>query len=147
MGCGMKKITALVLALVLCLFSLCSCGKTKIRMEGKTFAFAHARVDSEVRACSASLADTYKDARVMEYTLSASGGKLTVTGEGGTYTGEYKVYKLFEDSALYEINIGVEPGFASLSQKVYDDGTAEFTLILTIRGYFVTFTTERTAME
>ena len=140
-GCAMKKILALTLALMLCLFSLTSCGKTKIRIDGKSFAFTHARAGDEVeiRACATALADKYKEARTVDYTLTAERGKLTITGEGGTYEGKYKKYKVLEDSIVYEINVGAEPGFASLSVKTHEDGTAEYVLILTVKGYFVTF--------
>ena len=142
-----KKIVAVLMLLAICLTLLPSCGKADIRLDGKTFAFSHARIKSEVISCSHALAETYKEARTEEYTLKAEGGKLTLEGEGGVYTGEYKVNKLFDDSVLYEINIGSEPGFAALSERRYEDGTSEYTLILTIYGYSATFTAEKTAEE
>jgi len=142
-----KKIIAVLMLLAICLSLLPSCGKTDVRIDGKSFSFVHARVKGEVRACSPELAETYEDARIEEYTLKAEGGNLTVTGEDGTHTGKYKIYELYDDSALYEINVGYEPGFASLSEKKNSDGTAEYTLILTIRGYYVTFTSGKATIE
>ena len=141
-GCDMneiKKIVAVIMLLAICFSLLPSCSKADTKLNGKTFEFDHARVGGEYRACSPEFAETYKDISVMEYTLKTEDGKLTITGEDITRTGEYKVYKLFDDSVLYEINVGDEPGFASLSEKKLEDGTVKYTLILTIRGYYVTF--------
>ena len=139
---GTKKIIAVLMLLAICLSLLPSCGKTEIRLDGKAFEFAHARTGTknEIRACSTALSEKYKDIRTVDYTLQADGKKLTITGEGGTYTGEYKIEKLLKESVVYTISIGEEEGHASLSEKVLENGTVEYTLILTIRGYFVTFT-------
>ena len=136
-----KKVIAVLLLLAICLSLLPSCGNSDLSIDGMEFEFLHARKGDKmlVLACASSLADKYKSAKVMDYTLTANKKVLTVTGEGGTYTGEYKVYKRFEESVLYEINIGVEPGFASISEKTLEDGTVEYTLILSVRGYSVTF--------
>ena len=141
------KIIAVFMLLALCLSLLPSCGKTGIRLDGKTFEFAHARTGTknEIRVCSTALSETYKDIRTVDYTLKADGKKLTITGEGGTYTGEYKIDKLLEESVVYKISIGEEEGHASLSAKTLADGTAQYTLILTIRGYYVTFTSVSTS--
>jgi hypothetical protein len=136
-----KKVIAVLLLLAICLSLLPSCGKSDLSIDGMEFEFLHARKGDKmlVLACASSLADKYKSAKTVDYTLTANKKVLTVTGEGGTYTGEYKVYKRFEESVLYEINIGVEPGFASISEKTLEDGTVEYTLILSVRGYSVTF--------
>jgi hypothetical protein len=136
-----KKVIAVLLLLAICLSLLPSCGKSDLSIDGMEFEFVHARKGDKmlVLACASSLADKYKSAKTVDYTLTANKKVLTVTGEGGTHTGEYKVYKRFEESVLYEINIGVEPGFASISEKTLEDGTVEYTLILSVRGYSVTF--------
>lgn len=138
-----KKAIAVLMLLTICLSLLPSCGKANAKMEGKTFTFVYARVGkgNEVRACASALSGEYEGVRTVDYTLHSAGGKLTVEGEGGTYTGEYKVEEVFDDSILYEINIGAEPGHASLTEETLGDGTVKYTLVLTIRGYFVTFTT------
>ncbi len=140
-----KKIIAVLMLLAICLSLLPSCGKSELKVDGIEFNFAYVRAGDEltVRACSSSFADKYENAKIMDYTLSANKKVLTVTGEGGTYTGEYKVYKRYDESVLYEINIGVEPGFASLSEKTLENGTMQYTLILTIKGYYVTFIAEK----
>lgn len=137
----MKKITALLLLLALCFTVLCSCGE----LDGKSFDFTYAHVKGEIRACGTSYSEKYDDVTVVDYTITASKGKLTVTGEDGTYTGEYKLQKRLKQSELYEINIGAEPGFASLSEKTLDDGTVEYTLVLTIKGYYVNFSSVKAA--
>ena len=136
-----KKIIAVLMLLAICLSLLPSCGKSDLRIDGMTFEFSHVRAGDEmaVRACSSAIAEKYKGARIIDYTLKAEGKKLTVTGEGETQTGEYKLYKRFEESVVYEIIIGSEKGHASLSERTREDGTAEYTLILTIRGYNVVF--------
>ena len=141
------KIIAVFMLLAICLSLLPSCGKTNIRLDGKTFEFAHARTGTknEIRVCSTALSETYKDIRTADYTLKADGKKLTITGEGGTYTGEYKVDKLLDESVVYKISIGEEEGHASLSAKALENGTVKYTLIITIRGYYVTFTSYTTA--
>jgi hypothetical protein len=136
-----KKVIAVLLLLAICLSLLPSCGKSGLKIDGMEFTFLHAREGDKmsVCACAGSLAEKYKGVTVVDYALTADKKVLTVTGEGGTYTGEYKVYKRFDESVLYEINIGEEPGFASISEKTREDGTVEYTLLLTIKGYNVTF--------
>jgi hypothetical protein len=137
-----KKVIAVLLLLAICLSLLPSCGKSDLSIDGMEFEFLHARKGDKmlVLACASSLADKYKSAKTVDYTLTANKKVLTVTGEGGTYTGEYKIEKLLKESVVYTISIGEEEGHASLSEKVLENGTVEYTLILTIRGYFVTFT-------
>jgi hypothetical protein len=136
-----KKVIAVILLLAICLSFLPSCGKSGLSIDGMEFAFSHVRAGDEIaiRACASALADKYEGAKIIDYTIKADKGALTVTGEGETKTGSYKVFERFEESVAYEISIGTEQGHASISEKPRDDGTVEYTLILTIRGYYVTF--------
>jgi hypothetical protein len=136
-----KKVIAVLLLLAICLSLLPSCGKSDLSIDGMEFEFVHARKADKILilACSSSIANKYKSAEVMDYTLTANNKVLTVTGEGSTYTGSYKVSERFEESVLYEISIGEETGFASISEKTLEDGTVEYMLILSVRGYSVTF--------
>lgn len=139
-----KKIVAVLLLLAICLSLLPSCGKSDLKIDGMTFEFAYVRAGDEmaVRACGSAYAEKYKGAGIMDYTLKAEGKKLTITGEGSTVEGEYKLFERFEESVLYEISIGSEKGHASISERVRD-GVTEYTLILTIRGYNVTFIAQK----
>ena len=136
-----KKVIAVLLLLAICLSLLPSCGKSELSIDGMEFTFLHARKGDKlfVVACAGAIADKHNGAKVLDYTLTAENKTLTITGEDGTHTGSYKVSERFEESVLYEINIGAEPGFASISEKTNEDGTVEYTLILSVRGYRVTF--------
>ena len=140
-----KKVIAVLLLLAICLSLLPSCGKSDLSIDGMEFTFSHARKGDKmaISACSSALAEKYKGAKVVDYTLTTDNKVLTVTGEGGTYTGKYKVFERFEESVVYKINIGEEQGHASISAKTREDGTVEYTLILTIKGYNVTFVSDK----
>ena len=140
-----KKIVAVLLLLAICLSLLPSCGKSDLSIDGMEFEFSHARKADKmlIVACASSLAENYKSAKVMDYTLKADKKVLTITGEGATYTGEYKVYERLDESVCYEISIDGEPGYASISAKTLEDGTVEYTLILSARGYSITFVSNK----
>lgn len=138
----MKKIIAFALILALALACLCSCGAKQEAYEllsGKMFQFAYARVNVEVRACATALAEMYPESRNVDYTLKAEDGKLTFIGESGTHTGTYTVSEVLAESNVYEVAIGEEKGVASLTKQSYEDGTSEYVLVITIRGYVVVF--------
>lgn len=136
-----KKVIAVLLLLAICLSLLPSCGKSGLSIDGMEFTFLNAREGDEMSicACASAVAEKYDGVKIADYTLTADKRVLTVTGEGGTYTGEYKVYERFEKSVLYEISIGEDKGHASISEKTREDGTVEYILFLTIKGYNVTF--------
>ncbi len=141
----MKKIICCVLALSVLLCAFASCGKAKFAIEDQTYTFAYAQESTKVVACSSANAALYENAEVADYTLSANEGKLAFAGADGTTEGEYVVYEKGKDYVVYEISVDGESGYASLTQKEYEDGTKEYSLLLTISGHTVKFTSGKFA--
>ena len=140
----MKKILSLILVLSFLLICVCSCGKMSERIDGKLFTFSYAQDSLHVLACAASKSSEYPNAEVMDYTLKAQDGQLTVIGAEGAYTGTYTMYKVLKDHVLYTVSIGEYMGHASMTKHVSGD-TVEYTLLLSLNGYTLSFTSGKIA--
>ncbi|MBQ9745987.1 MAG: hypothetical protein IJW21_04125 [Clostridia bacterium] len=136
----MKKIICCVLICAVLVLALASCGKAKFKLDGKSFTFAYAQESTKIVACSSANATLYKNAEVVDYTLSADDGKLTFAGADGTVEGEYVVYETGKEYVVYEISVNGESGYASLTLKEYEDGAKEYFLLLTLSEHTVQFT-------
>ncbi len=138
----MKKFICCVLALAVLACALVSCGKAKFELDGQAFTFIYAQESTKIVACSSANAALYEDAKVVDYTLTAEGGKLIFTGTNGTVEGEYVVYEKGKTYVVYAISVGGESGYASLTLKEHEDGAKKYSLLLTISVYTVLFESE-----
>jgi hypothetical protein len=140
----MKKIICFILIFAFAA-SLCSCGKTKIDLEGTVMTFDHSVRVIDVEACSSANASRYPNAKVVDYTLKAENGNLIFVGSEGEQVGTYEEYERRRDEVIYRVVIGDKDGYASLSEKEYEDGVKRYVLLFTLKGHTITFVSDKTA--
>lgn len=85
--------------------------------------------------------ELYPNAKVMDITLVANDGKITVEDETNkeTYNGSYKVIETTPDGINYEVIIDGVSGYATVSPTEYSDGTEIPTLPINMGDYSVYF--------
>lgn len=74
-------------------------------------------------------------------TCTAEAGKLTLSDEtnGKTYTGEYKLTDMSQESMIYEISIDKAEGMAVVSTTTYHNERESPTLIINLGDYALNF--------
>lgn len=85
--------------------------------------------------------ELYPDAKVVDLTLAAKDGKITVTDKtnGKTYSGTYKVTQKTPEGTDYEITIDGVNGYATVAPTEYYDGTDIPTLPINLGEYSLYF--------
>ena len=85
--------------------------------------------------------NVHPDAKIVDLTLSAKDGKLTVTDQtnGKTYDGTYKVTKRTPKSIDYEVVINGVQGYATVANTRYYGGEEEPTLPINMGEYALYF--------
>ena len=136
----MKKIICFVLVISIFAFCFCSCGKTEARIEGKDFELSYAQDSLNVKYCSAENAQRFPNAEIVNCTLKAENGVLTVTNGEEVSSGTYELSKVLDNYVLYIFKIGEEESYVSMSQKEHEDGLVEYTIIWSVKGQTLNFT-------
>ena len=140
---------------LLCLFSvifsllLSSCGANLVAIEDcdwkmravMTTRVEEGQTENDFVIAVGEADDVYPDAKIVDLTLSAKDGKLTVTDltNGKTYDGTYKVTKRTPKSIDYEITINGKQGYATVANTRYYGGEEEPTLPINMGEYSLYF--------
>ncbi|MBQ8802859.1 MAG: hypothetical protein IJZ53_04400 [Tyzzerella sp.] len=85
--------------------------------------------------------ELYPNAKIVEMTLVAENGKITITDATNdkTYSGTYKVIQKTPKSIDYEITIDGLNGYATVAPTEYYDGTEIPTLPINLGDYSLYF--------
>lgn len=85
--------------------------------------------------------DLYPEAKIVDLTLIAKDGKITITDKTNnkTYTGTYKVQKKTPKGTDYEITINGQDGYATVAPTEYYDGSEVPTLPINLGEYSLYF--------
>lgn len=85
--------------------------------------------------------ELYPEAKIVDLTLSAKDGKITITDKTNnkTYTGTYKVQQKTPKGADYEITINGQNGYATVAPTEYYDGSEVPTLPISLGEYSLYF--------
>lgn len=85
--------------------------------------------------------ELYPDAKIVDLTLIAEDGKITITDKTNikTYTGTYKVQKKTPKGTDYEITINGQDGYATVAPTEYYDGSEVPTLPINLGEYSLYF--------
>ena len=140
----MKKIICFILVFAFAA-ALCSCGKTKIDLDGKDFVFENSVRVTDVEACASRYAELYPNAKAVDYTLAAEKGSLIFTGADGEHRGTYEEYERRKGEVIYRVFIGDKDGYAAFSEKKHEDGSVSYVLLFTLKGHTITFVSEKSA--
>lgn len=141
----MKKIIVLMLVGVM-LLSLSACGVEIIEIEDYTWKMRIVmKNDSDLVVPAAGEADeVYPDAKVVDLTLTAKDGKITITDATNnvTYEGTYTVEGKNPKGTDYKVTIDDKEGYATVAMTKYDDGSEEPTLPINLGDYSIYFYAE-----
>ena len=140
----MKKIILILLILSIVIFTLSACGigKPKIdNYEWKMRTIMHAVDGQAVYDAAAEESEAHPEAKIIEMTLVAKDGKITITDvtNNKIYEGTYTVSGINPEGTDYHITIDGKSGYAGVAMTTYADGTEEPTLPISLDGYSMYF--------
>ena len=83
----------------------------------------------------------YPDAKVVDLTLTAKGGKITITDatNNTTYEGTYTVEGKNLNGTDYKVMIDGKEAYATVAMTTYEDGSKEPTLPTNLENYSIYF--------
>ena len=143
----MRKFILIFLLVTLFLLSLSSCGLGKVKIEDYTWEMRYIMHSEDGKVIIDAAEDENSanlDAKVIEMTLVANDGKITVTDvtNNKIYEGSYTVDSKTPDGTNYNITIDSKSGYAGVAMTTYADGTQQPTLPITLDGYSMYFYAE-----
>lgn len=143
----MRKIISFLLLSLIAVFSFSACGMSKPKIEDyewKMRTVMHAENDQIVYDAAEEESAVHPEAKIIEMTLVANGGRITVTDltNNKIYEGSYTVSGKNPKGTDYTITIDGKSGYAGVAMTTYADGTEEPTLPISLDGYSVYFYAE-----
>ncbi len=140
----MKKIISILLLTTMLILTLSACGTGKPKIEDyewKMRMIMHAKDNQVVYDAVAEESNIHPEAKIIEMTLVAKDGKITITDvtNNTTYEGTYTVSGRNPKGTDYHITIDDKSGYAGVAMTTYADGTEEPTLPITLDGYSMYF--------
>ena len=140
----MKKIVSILLLAATLIFALSACGMGKPKIEDyewKMRTIAHIEGEQLVYDAAAEESTAHHEAKIIEMTLVAKDGKITITDvtNGKTYEGTYTVSGRNPKGTDYNITIDGKSGYAGVAMTTYADGSEEPTLPISLEGYSMYF--------
>ena len=140
----MKKAISIILLMSIMIFALSACGVGKPKIEDyewKMRTIMHAEDNQVIYDAVAEESSTHPEAKIIEMTLVAKDGKITITDvtNGKTYEGTYTVSGRNPEGTDYHITIDGKSGYAGVAMTTYADGTEEPTLPISLDGYSMYF--------
>ena len=143
----MKKIISILLLTTMLLLTLSACGTEKPKIEDyewKMRMIMHAEDNQVVYDAVAEESSTHPEAKIIEMTLVAKDGKITITDitNNKTYEGTYIVSGRNPEGTDYHITIDGKTGYAGVAMTTYADGLEEPTLPISLDGYSMYFYAE-----
>ena len=142
----MKKAISIFLLVTTLILTLSACGMGKPKIEDYEWKMR------TVMSNDAELADSddvvlvvgthdeiYPNAKIVDLTLVAKDGKLTITDatNNKTYEGTYTVSKKTPEGTDYEVTIDGKEGYATVALTKYYDGSKEPTLPINLGDYSI----------
>ena len=143
----MKKTLSvlLLIAALIFMFTACGMGKPKIEdYEWKMQTIGHVEGEQVVYDAANEERSIHPEAKIIEMTLVAKDGKITITDvtNGKTYEGTYTVSGRTPEGTDYHITIDGKTGYAGVAMTAYADGTEEPTLPIKLGDYSMYFYAE-----
>ena len=140
----MKKIVSILLLAATLIFALSACGMEKPKIEDyewKMRTIAHIEGEQLVYDAAAEESTAHPEAKIIEMTLMAKDGKITIADvtNGKTYEGTYTVSGRNPEGTDYHITIDGKSGYAGVAMTTYADGLEEPTLPINLDGYSMYF--------
>ena len=130
------------MSIMILVLSACGMGKPRIEdYEWKMRTIMHTEDNRIVYDAVAEESTTHPEAKIIEMTLVAKDGKITITDvtSGKTYEGTYTVSGRNPEGTDYHITIDGKSGYAGVAMTTYADGSEEPTLPISLDGYSMYF--------
>ena len=143
----MKRIISIIILIATLTIALSACGMGKVKIEDyewKMRTIMHGE-DNQVVVDAVGEYDTaHPEARIVELTLVAKDGKITITDHTNnkTYEGTYKVEQKTPAGTDYKVTIDEKEGYATVAMTTYADGTEEPTLLINLGTQSIYFYAE-----
>ena len=143
----MKRTISTIILIAILTITLSACGMGKVKIEDyewKMRTIMHGE-DNQVVVDAVGEYDTaHPEAKIVEMTLVAKDGKITITDHTGgkTYEGTYTVEQKTPAGTNYEVTIDGKEGYATVAMTTYADGTEEPTLPINLGTHSIYFYAE-----
>jgi len=143
----MKRTISIIILIATLTMALSACGLGKVKIEDyewKMRTIMHGE-DNQVVVDAVGEYDTaHPEAKIVEMTLVAKDGKITITDHTNnkTYEGTYKVEQKTPAGTNYEVTIDGKEGYATVAMTTYADGTEEPTLPINLGTHSIYFYAE-----
>ena len=129
----MKRIIPILILIATLTIALSACGLGKVKIEDyewKMRTVMHTEEKQVVVDAVGESDPAHPDAKIIEMTLIAKDGKITVTDATNNkiYEGTYSVEQKTPAGTDYKITIDGKEGYATVAMTKYADGTEEPTL-------------------
>ena len=143
----MKRIISIIILIAVLTITLSACGMGKVKIEDyewKMRTIMHGE-DNQVVVDEVGEYDTaHPEAKIVEMTLVAKDGKITITDHTNnkTYEGTYTVEQKTPAGTDYKVTIDGKEGYATVAMTTYADGTEEPTLPINLGTHSIYFYAE-----
>ena len=143
----MKRIVSILILIATLTMTLSACGLGKVKIEDyewKMKTVMHTDDDQLVVDAVEESDPAHPDAKIIEMTLIAKSGKITITNvtNNKTYKVTYTVEKKTPAGTDYKITIDGKDGYATVAMTTYADGTEDPTLPINIGTHSMYFYAE-----
>ena len=140
----MKRIISIIMLIATLTIALSACGMGKVKIEDyewKMRTIMHGE-DNQVVVDAVGEYDTaHPEAKIIDMTLTAKDGKITITDHTNnkTYEGTYKVEQKTPAGTDYKVTIVGKEGYATVAMTTYADGTEDPTLPINLGTHSIYF--------
>ena len=143
----MKRTISIIILIATLTIALSACGMGKVKIEDyewKMRTIMHGEDNQVVVDAVGEDDPAHPEAKIIDMTLTAKDGKITITDHTNikTYEGTYKVEQKTPAGTDYKITIDGKEGYATVAMTKYYDGTEEPTLPINLGTHSIYFYAE-----
>ena len=140
----MKRTTSILILIATLTVVLSACGLGKVKIEDyewKMKTIMHGEDNQVVVDAVGEDDPAHPEAKVIDMTLTAKNGKITIMDNTNnkTYEGTYTVEQKTPAGTDYKITIDGKEGYATVAMTTYADGTEEPTLPINLGTHSIYF--------
>ena len=143
----MKRIISIIIFIATLTMALSACGMGKVKIEDyewKMRTIMHGEDNQVVVDAVGEDDPAHPEAKIIDMTLTAKDGKITITDHTNnkTYEGTYTVEQKTPAGTDYKVTIDKKEGYATVAMTTYADGTEEPTLPINLGTHSIYFYAE-----
>ena len=143
----MKRIISIIILIATLTIALSACGMGKVKIEDyewKMRTIGHVEGEQVVYDAANEERSIHPEAKIIDMTLTAKDGKITITDHTNnkTYEGTYTVEQKTPAGTDYKVTIDGKEGYATVAMTTDADGTEEPTLPINLGTHSIYFYAE-----